>query len=517
MASPVANGSRPPSGSVSLWRAGKRPTAFQPLAEDAETDVCIVGAGVTGLSLAYLLSATHRVLVLEKDFVGAGDTGRSSAHVTRVLDDDYGTLAKRFGEEGARTAATAHGAAIDFIERVATEESIECGFERLDGYLVGEPGEDERLEQMRDSAMLAGIEDVVLEVEAPFPEHRAAPALRFPRQAQIDPWRYVNGLAEAVRRRGGIIQTGTQVTRVSDGAKARAETAHGPIVRASAVVLATHAPLGGKPGIHARLEAYRTYVIAGAVPKGAVPKMLLWDTGSPYHYVRLAPRSDSEDLLIVGGEDHRTGTPSEGSPYEKLEGWARERFPMLGAIEHRWSGQVFEPSGGLGFVSGSSTKEREFYATGHSGNGLTHGTLSAILLAFHLTEGEHEHDWNSVFDPGRKTLDAALRIAKQGVATVAGLGERLTGEELDSSDQVRPGQAAVVGRGKARMAVYRESNGRLWECSAVCSHMGCIVRWSEAERSWDCPCHGSRFDTSGHVLEGPATQDLTPAAKVHAR
>lgn len=517
MASQHPDGSRPPAGSVSLWQAGQRPKASQPLTEDEETDVCIVGAGITGLTLAYLLSATHRVLVLEKDDVGAGDTGRSSAHVTRVLDEDYATLAKRFGEDGARTAAAAHGAGIEFLERVCAEESIDCGFERVDGFLVGEPGEDERLEKMRDGAVRAGIADAVIEVELPFEERRAGPAIRFPGQAQIDPWRYVQGLAQAVERRGGLVRTGTPVMRVSDGTKARAWTAHGPFVRASAIVLTTHAPLGGKPGIHARLEAYRTYVIAGPVPKGAVPKVLLWDTASPYHFVRTAQRSEREDWLLVGGADHRTGTPSDGDPYAKLEEWARERYPSLGRIEHRWSGQVFEPSGGLGFVGGSSAAERQFYATGHSGNGITHGTLSAILLAFLLRDGERDHDWTAIFDPGRKTLDAALEIAKQGVATVAGLGERLTGEELDSADQVAPGQAAVVGRGRARLAVYREPGGRVWECSAVCSHLGCIVRWNQAERSWDCPCHGSRFDASGRVLEGPATQDLAPASPVHAR
>jgi glycine/D-amino acid oxidase-like deaminating enzyme/nitrite reductase/ring-hydroxylating ferredoxin subunit len=517
MASHHPKSSLPPAGSISRWAAGQRPATFPPLSEDAETDVCIVGAGITGLTLAYLLSATHRVLVLEKDFVGAGDTGRSSAHVTRVLDDDYAALARRFGERGARTAAAAHGAAIDFIERLAAEESIDCDFERVDGFLVGEPGEDERLEKMRDGALAAGIEDAVFEVEAPFEKRHAAPAIRFPRQAQMDPWLYVQGLARAVARRGGVIHTGTPVARLSDGTKARAWTAHGPFVRASAIVLATHAPLGGKPGIHARLEAYRTYVIAGPVPKGAVPRVLLWDTSSPYHYVRTANRSDSEDLLLVGGEDHRTGSPGDGRPYEKLESWARGHYPSLGPIEHRWSGQVFEPSGGLGFVGGSTAGSPQFYSTGHSGNGLTHGTLSAVLLAFLLRDGEHDHEWGSIFDPGRMTFDAALQVARQGVAAVAGLGERFTAEELHSSDQVLPGTAAVVGRGNARRAVYREPGGRLWECSALCTHMGCVVRWNSAERSWDCPCHGSRFDASGRVLEGPASQDLAPVSPVHAR
>ena len=507
----------PLTGSIPLWMSGRRPSVFPSLSEDEEADVCIVGAGITGLTLAYLLSATHRVIVLEKDFVGAGDTGRSSAHVTRVLDSDYGALAKRFGEDGARTAALAHGAAIDLIERIVSEESIACDFTRLDGYVVGEPGEDEKkLEGMRAGAARAGIDDTTLESQAPFEARRAGPCLRFPRQASFDPWRYVNGLAEAVKRRGGVIRTHTPVVQWSKGPPARVETARGPLVHASAVVLATHAPLGGRPGIHARLEAYRTYVIAGVLPRDAAPLALAWDTGSPYHYVRTAPRDENDVSLIVGGEDHRTGSGDESAErYARLERWARERFPSLGAIEHCWSGQVFEPAGGLGFAGPAGEKAKELYATGHSGNGLTHGTLSAILLSSLVREGAH--DWTSVFDPGRLKLDDAVEVAKQGSATVTGLAERLKGEELESSDQVRPGEAAIVGKGSSRLAVYREPDGKLWECSALCSHMGCVVHWNGAERSWDCPCHGSRFDVSGRVLEGPATKDLTPADRVHSR
>jgi nitrite reductase/ring-hydroxylating ferredoxin subunit len=243
---------------------------------------------------------------------------------------------------------------------------------------------------------------------------------------------------------------------------------------------------------------------------------LAWDTGSPYHYVRTAPRGEKDVFLIVGGEDHRTGSGDESAErYARLERWARERFPSLGAIEHCWSGQVFEPAGGLGFAGPAGDKVKELYATGHSGNGITHGTLSAILLSSLLSEGAH--DWTSVFDPSRVKLDDAIEVAKQGAATVAGLGERLKGEELESSDQVRPGEAAIVGKGSSRLAVYREPDGKLWECSALCSHMGCVVHWNSAERSWDCPCHGSRFDVSGHVLEGPAMKDLTPADRAHAR
>jgi len=511
------NDRHPPGGSIPLWLSGRRPSVFPALSEDEEADVCIVGAGISGLTLAYLLSATHRVIVLEKDFVGAGDTGRSTAHVTRVLDSDYGALAKRFGEKGAATAALAHGSAIDLIERIVTEESIACDFARVDGYVVGEPGGDEKLERMREAAGRAGIDDVTVEDEAPFETRRAAPCLRFPRQAQIDPWRYVNGLAEALKRRGGMIRTHTPVVHWTKGPNAVVETARGPLVRASAVVLATHVPLGGRPGMNARLEAYRTYVIAGVLPKDTAPAALAWDTASPYHYVRTAPRGEHDVFLIVGGEDHRTGAESESRErYARLESWARERFPSLGAIEHRWSGQVFETAGGLGFAgTASGEKGHELYATGHSGNGITHGTLAANLLSFLVREGDH--DWMSVFDPGRVKLDDAVEVAKQGAATVAGLGERLKGKELESSDQVQPGHAALVGKGSSRLAVYREPDGKLWECSAVCSHMGCVVHWNDGESSWDCPCHGSRFDASGRVLEGPATKDLTPASQAHAR
>jgi len=513
------NGRRPPEGSVSLWMAGKRAAAFPALQEDEETDVCIVGGGLTGLTLAYLLAPSHRVLVLEKNEIGSGDTGRSTGHLTCVLDDDYGVLIKRFGEDGAATAVKAHGAAVNFIESVIAKEKLDSDFERVDGWLVGEPGEDERIERKADAARRAGIADAVLEISAPFEGRRAGPCLRFPRQAQLDPWRYVQGLAQAVAGLGGVIRSGSAVTRITESSRASVlvEVGHGPIVRASALVVATHAPLGGKPGIHARLQAHRTYVITGLLPKGKTPRALAWDTASPYHYVRRAPHSASDDLLIVGGEDHRTGEASDAARrYESLERWARERFPSLGPIEHRWSGQVYEPSGGLGFVGRAPGHHgQKLFVTGHSGNGLTIGTLSAILLASLLREGDHA--WSAVFDPGRKTLDAAIEAAKQGATSVAQVGDRFTAEELTSSDQVAPGAAAVVGKGASRLAVYREPGGRLWECSAICSHMGCVVRWNEGERSWDCPCHGSRFDAGGRVLEGPALRDLTPVPSAQPR
>src|SRR5262245_24104733 len=501
--------------SMPLWGA---PAAAGrgPLRADTDTDVCVVGAGIPGLTLAYLLSPTYRVLVLERDAIGSGDTGRSSAHLTAILDTDYATLAKRLGEDEAQMAAAAHMAAIDFIERIVAEESIDCGFERVDGFLVGQPDQQDDLESVRAGALRAGLAGVALLTQTPFESASCAPCLRVSRHAQFDPLRYVQGLARAVEKRGGEIACGTQTTRVQDGGEARLETARGPIVSARAAVLATHTPMGGKPGMHARLAPYRTYIIAGLIPHDAPARCLAWDTGSPYHYVRRAPRSGSEDLLLVGGEDHQTGevaNPEER--YGALEHWARERFPSLRTIEYRWSGQVFEPAGGLGYAGWEKGKDIVFLSAGHSGNGLTHGTLSALLLASLIQSGGHP--WESAFDPGRGGLRTLAETAKHAVEGGVNLTDRLGGGDVESVDAIEAGEGAILGKGPDKVAVYRDVHGALWECSALCSHMGCAVRWNAAEQSWDCPCHGSRFDPKGNLLNGPAATGLAPASKAHPK
>jgi Rieske Fe-S protein len=262
--------------------------------------------------------------------------------------------------------------------------------------------------------------------------------------------------------------------------------------------------------MHTKQAPYLTYVIAGLVPKGAVPQALYWDTEDPYHYVRTEPGVDDEhDLLIVGGEDHKTGQRDDGTQrLAALERWAREHFPPLKYITHRWSGQVLEPADGVAFIGRNPGALKNVYiATGDSGMGLTHGTIAGILIS-DLVAGRGSR-WAALYDPSRKMHKAALTFAKENLNVAAQYLEDYVGPgDVGSADNIAPGSGAVIRRKLTKVAAYRDDSGMLHESSAVCPHLGCIVAWNHLERTWDCPCHGSRFDCLGKVINGPAHSDL---------
>ena len=335
--------------------------------------------------------------------------------------------------------------------------------------------------------------------------------------------KYLAALAQAIVRDGGRIYTHTHATKIEGGAPARIETRKGPVITADAVVVATNTPVNDLLAIHTKQSAYRTFVIGAVVPPGSVAKALYWDTSDPYHYVRVQPLpagpspAVARDLLIVGGEDHKTGQADDAEDrYLALEQWARARFPMMQEISFRWSGQVMEPVDGLAFI-GRNPLDREnvYIATGDSGNGITHGTIAGMLLT-DLIQGRG-NAWASLYDPSRKTLGALARFAGENLNVAAQYADWLTAGDVDGDAAVPPGTGAVVRRGLTKAAVYCDDAGQLHECSAICPHLGGIVAWNHSEKSWDCPCHGSRFNKFGKALNGPANTDLSPAEESPAR
>jgi Rieske Fe-S protein len=261
--------------------------------------------------------------------------------------------------------------------------------------------------------------------------------------------------------------------------------------------------------VHTKQAPYMTYVIGARVPRNSVPLMLMWDTGDPYHYVRLQPGVDADhDLLIVGGEDHKTGQADDiDQRHPRLEQWTRERFPMMRDVTYRWAGQVMEPVDSLAFIGHNPLDSDNVYTvTGDSGNGMTHGTIAGMLLT-DLILGRN-NPWKSLYDPGRVTLRASGEFAKEAANMAAQYADWITAGDVDSVDQIGKDSGAVMRRGALKVAVYRDPTGALHERSAVCTHLGCIVQWNPAEKTWDCPCHGSRFDKFGEVINGPANTGL---------
>jgi nitrite reductase/ring-hydroxylating ferredoxin subunit len=275
--------------------------------------------------------------------------------------------------------------------------------------------------------------------------------------------------------------------------------------------VATNTPFNDRRAVHTKQAPYRTYVIAGAVPRGAVTPALFWTTGDPYHYVRLAAGTATADLLVVGGLDHKTGQNDDASErYARLEQWARKHVPAFGAVQYRWSGQIMEPVDSLAFIGRNPGDSSSVYVvTGDSGNGMTHGAIAGLLLAGLIREGSHP--WAELYDPARRNMRAAYEFARENLNAAAQYADWIGRGDVESTASIEAGSGAVVRRGASRVAVFRDERGVTHEMSAVCPHLGGIVSWNSAERSWDCPCHGSRFDALGGLLNGPANEDLAPA------
>jgi glycine/D-amino acid oxidase-like deaminating enzyme/nitrite reductase/ring-hydroxylating ferredoxin subunit len=511
--------------STSVWTATASVPEQPPLTEDPKADVCVVGAGIAGMTTAYLLArAGKSVVVLDDGPIAGGQTRRTTAHLSNAIDDRYFEIERLHGGQGAGLAAESHTAAIDRIETAVRDEKIDCDFERLDGYLFLPPGgSPEVLDRELAAAHRAGLTGVERIPRAPLDFFDTGPCLRFPRQGQFHPLKYLAGLARAIHRGGGRIFSGAHAEGVEGGAPARVRVRGGRVVTAGAVVVATNTPVNDLVAIHTKQAPYLTYVIGARVPRGSVSRALYWDTLDPYHYVRLQPAADGTaagvsgpgagDVLIVGGEDHKTGqAEDQAERYARLEAWARERFPMAGPVEFRWSGQVLETIDGLAFIGRNpGDAPNVFVATGDSGMGMTHGTIAGILLT-DLILGK-ENPWAALYDPARKTLRAAAEFARENLNVLRQYGDWLTGGDVASPDEIAPGKGAVIRRGLTKVAVYRDEQGILHERSALCPHLGCVVDWNDAEKTWDCPCHGSRFDRCGRVLNGPANRDLAHAEK----
>ncbi|HEX2270428.1 MAG TPA: FAD-dependent oxidoreductase [Pyrinomonadaceae bacterium] len=496
----------------SIWMSTADTPSQAQLKDNIRTDVCVIGAGIAGLTTAYLLALEGRsVIVLDDGQIGGGMTGRTTAHLTNAFDDRYFEVEKLHGLEGSRLTAASHTAAIDKVEEIVRNENIDCDFERLDGFLFAAPPDtEELLDEELVACHRAGLTDVEKVQRAPIDSFDTGPALRFPRQAQFHPLTYLNGLTHAIRRNGGRLFGQTHATTIEGGANAHIETSHGPTVTCDVIVVATNTPVNDRVAIHTKQAPYVTYVIGAVVPKGSITRALYWDTIDPYHYIRLQSEGD-RDILIVGGEDHKTGqNPDCFDQYARLQQWTRERFPQIGEIAFRWSGQVLEPADYLAFIGRNPLdSDNVFIATGDSGQGITHGTIAGILLT-DLIQGR-KNRWEDLYSPSRVTLRAIAEYAGENINVAGQYADYVTAGDIKTVEELKPGDGAIMREGLSKIAVYRDDNGMVHRRSAVCPHMGCVVSWNACERTWDCPCHGSRFTAEGRVYQGPANTDLDRA------
>lgn len=489
------------SARESLWLDTAAPTAYPALSGAHEFDVAVVGGGIAGLTTALLLKRDGaRVAVVEAERVGHGVTGCTTAKVSALQQTVLSSVRRHHGDAGAADYAEASLAGVEQLTGIAAEEEIECDLERCTAVTyAAQSDEIGAVEEEYDAARAAGLSvELGDEVDLPYP---IAGAVRLEQQIQLHPVRYVQGLAEAVDGDGCAVFERSRVLSVDDGRPCRVKTGAG-VLSAAQVVIATHYPLLDRGAFFARLEPVRSYCVAARV-RGGAPRDMSISAGGETRSIR-----SYRDLVIVGGEGHPAGA-SKSSPerFERLAAFARRHWDVE-AMTHRWSAHDPEPYDRLPmigpYVPRSSTL---FVAAGFQKWGLASATFAAAILREQIDGGRHP--WGERFNPTRASLRSIPELARMNAKVgLDFFGDRILPAQVGSSGDVPAGEARVVRDGLGKTGVFRDEDGDLHAVSLRCTHLGCLLRFNSAERSWDCPCHGSRFDVDGEVLEGPAVHPL---------
>lgn len=489
---------------ISYWLDSSGQPSFPPVTDSA-TEVVVVGGGITGLMTAYILAGEGvPVLLLEKDRIGWGTTGFSSAKVTVQHGMVHQRLQRQHGHDVARAYSEAQQAGFWMIAAVASEEDIDCDMRWIPSALYTEDAErrDDLAHEAEICQALGLPAQLVGVIDLPFP---VAAALELPNQLSIHPYRFCQGLARSIVENGGRIAEGTLVRDVTGEDPIEVVTDRGHI-KASAVVLATQTPIVNSGAFFARTAPSMSYVIAG--PYEDLPEVMALSIDEPMRSIR-PHRGRDATVLLIGGSGHRTGRPNDEDPYRELESWAKQRFEGF-QPRWRWGAQDFMPADGLPFIGPMTHRRPNIYvATGFAKWGLSTGAAAGRLISNRIL-GKHT-PWGDIFDPTRvRPLASAPTVLHQGVETVRSIiGDRLLGDpEEGTVGDLAPGCGAIVKVHGERVAAFRDEDGSVRAVSPICTHLGCLIEFNGADRTWDCPCHGSRFDTDGRVVSGPATRDL---------
>jgi glycine/D-amino acid oxidase-like deaminating enzyme/nitrite reductase/ring-hydroxylating ferredoxin subunit len=494
---------------IPVWQRVKRPR-FQKVGSNGQFDAVVIGGGITGVTTAYLLKqAGKKVCLLERNRIGFVDTGLTTAHLTMVTDLRLSQLVSKFGEEGAALVWQAGAHAIDVIEANVNELEIDCQFHRVPGYLhesiLGKQDESSDLEKDAELAKKLGF---AAEYLANVPYFNR-PGVMFPNQAKFHPLKYLMAVAAAIEGNGCRVYEHADVEEVQDDPQRVMVGGHE--IRAEYVIIATHVPLQGKTGFvnaalfQTKIYPYSSYVIGAKLPKKLIPDASFWDTTDPYYYLRVDP-GNRNDYAIFGGNDQKTG--QEESAQQRFDSLRETLLNIIPQAkpDRQWSGQVIETNDGLPYIG--ETAPRQFVATGFSGNGMTFGTIAGAMARDRLLD--RENPWQQLFSVDRqKVVGGTWNYVTENVDyPYYYVKDRLALPEKSSPESLQPGEGKILAVNNQRVACSCNDDGELSAVSAVCTHMGCLVHWNNAEKTWDCPCHGSRFQASGEVLAGPAESPL---------
>ncbi|WP_413585121.1 FAD-dependent oxidoreductase [Bdellovibrio sp. HCB274] len=494
----------------SLWQKEIAMPQLPRLQNSIETDVCVVGAGIAGLLTAYeLLQQGFKVVVIERGPLAKDETGFTTAHLSDAIDDGFAHILRIHGLEKLRLFYQSHRAAIQLLEDIVKTENIDCDFKRVNGYLFLSPDkEPSYLAQELDAALQAGAEGVKISTDFTESFFNMGTALRFENQAQLHPLKFISGLVRAILSKGGQIFEHSNAEYFHEGRNTYVKVTDDYKVECKSIILATNGPTTTNK-IYFKQAAYRTYCIGFKVRRNSIPSALYWDTAESYHYIRTNPsvHDNESDILLIGGEDHRVGEGHPEKAFQNLVDWAQERLGThLSEPVVAWSGQILEPVDGMAFIGRSPGRKHTYLITGDSGHGFTHSAIASKLITG-LIQGK-EMELAKIYDPNRFAIKAMKDYISENANTIQQYADWVLPH--DAVETLKPDEGCVVNHGLKRIAVYKDPEGRTFKMSAVCTHLGGVVKWNSTEKTWDCPCHGSRFNKYGACLHAPATADLKP-------
>ena len=493
---------------ISLWQDTAESTGnnLNPTSS-RDFDVVIAGGGITGITTGLLLQlAGKTVLIAEAKSIGFGTTGGTTAHLNTFLDTPYQVIQSKFGENNARLTAKAVQDALDLIKKNVREYKIDCGYEELSAYLFSQDEKQTKdLEDIYKGASECQVNcSWVKKIPVPIDFEKA---VEFPGQAIFHPLRYIKALVEQFEAAGGTLLENCRIQSVEEGEPHVIQSNRGNF-KGNHFIYATHIP----PGVnllHFRCAPYRSYAVAVKFEKKTdYPQSLVYDMYDPYHYYR-TQEIDGELYFIAGGEDHKTGHEENTNQcFTNLEAHVKANFPVQ-AITHRWSSQYFEPNDGIPYIGHLPGHPQNMYvATGYGGNGMIYSGIAALTLSDIIVSGNSVYQ--ELFNPNRIKVVAGFTNFVKESADVIGklIGKILPPDSLKELADLAPGDARVVKYEGNRIAVYKDETGKLYAVNSACTHIKCDVAWNNAEKSWDCPCHGSRFSYTGEMLTAPARKDL---------
>eukprot|EP01053_Blabericola_migrator_P008422 Blabericola_migrator_1__8421@NODE_438_length_8472_cov_502_790006_g344_i0_p1_GENE_NODE_438_length_8472_cov_502_790006_g344_i0NODE_438_length_8472_cov_502_790006_g344_i0_p1_ORF_typecomplete_len541_score84_75DAO/PF01266_24/6_2e42Rieske/PF00355_26/4_4e03Rieske/PF00355_26/1e13Pyr_redox_3/PF13738_6/9_1e06Pyr_redox_3/PF13738_6/0_023Pyr_redox_2/PF07992_14/1_8e05Pyr_redox_2/PF07992_14/7_4NAD_binding_8/PF13450_6/1_1e06FAD_binding_3/PF01494_19/3_6e06Thi4/PF01946_17/4e06NAD_binding_9/PF13454_6/0_0064NAD_bin len=499
--------------------------SFPKLTEDVETSVCIVGAGIVGISLAYeLVRRNVEVILIEAREVLAGESSRTSGHLTSDLDDGYLEIKGKHGHDLAGIAFESHTYAVKRVGEISKELGIDCNYHLVPSYNVSQyqpsdPNYEQDVQTLKDEIKYAktlGMDgDWKEDLKIKGWDTKVIPqGAVYRNQAVFHPTKYVLGVLKWLTQQSNFkCFTRTRMMSTTEpsswtGGKIKVETDDGKTIKCEDVVMATCIPLQ-KLSVVAELVYNRSYCIAIRVPKGSCEDCLIYDSADVYKYVRYTECDEGADYMIVGGMDHKVGQGPEGDPFAELETWVRERFPSAGSVDYKWSGQIIEPVDLMAFIGKDPGCSHTWICTGDSGDGLTHALVAALLISEEIVTGK-SHPWSSLYAPSRKS--SLLKSAKELLThdlQINSQYKRLLQTDITDIEDLAPGTGGVLNT-KKPIAVFKTKESEVQTLSALCHHMKGVVCWNSVEHSWDCPVHGSRFSPQGVCLMGPAKAHLTP-------